>query len=150
MSDDVAKVIRHTVTRLLARREHGFWELIDKLRQKGIEEQAAIDGVMQFQEAGLQSDERFAETIVRNTAAKGQGFRRAKAHLSSLKVDDGIISQGYNEADIDWYAVALAAKQKKFGIETATDLQQKAKQQRFLAYRGFSQEEINHAMTYRD
>jgi len=150
MSEDPSKAVRHAITRLLARREYGFWEVIDKLSAKGFEQTSVIETLTSFTEAGLQSDARFAESTLRNTASKGQGLRRARAHLSALKVGDDAIAQAIREVDIDWFLIALQAKRKKFGDEIAVEFAEKAKQQRFLAYRGFSQDEIDHAITYRD
>ena len=45
-------------------------------------------------------------------------------------------------AEVDWFAEALATKVKKYGTEVATDPKLKAKQIRFLQYRGYSMDVI--------
>ena len=41
--------------------------------------------------------------------------------------------------DASWRDAALAARDKKFGPQPATDLTEKVRQQKFLIYRGFRQ-----------
>ena len=45
--------------------------------------------------------------------------------------------------EIDWFALAIAARHKRFGEQRPDDFKERAKQQRFLYYRGFTHEQIN-------
>lgn len=150
MTEDIRKVIRHTLTQLLSRREHGYDELIQKLKQKGFVEDQFIDVLDKFRDADIQSDERFAEMHVRNGIAKGQGLQRIKETLRQLRVTDVNYQAICHELDIDWFALAVKVRIKRFGTETPADSKDKAKQQRFLQYRGFSFEQIEHALTSTD
>lgn len=150
MTEETAKIIRHALTRLLARREHGYLELIEKLKRKGFTENDIVPTLDQFRAADLQSDARFAESFVRNSVTKGHGKRRIVGELNRIGVNESDIHQALAEQTVDWFALALEVKCKRFGNDVAEDMKMRAKQQRFLAYRGFYQEEINHAITYRD
>ena len=50
---------RNKAMNLLARREHGFIELVDKLGVKGFEKSLSTEVVSRLRTEGLQSDERF-------------------------------------------------------------------------------------------
>ena len=60
--------------------------------------------------------------------------------LQKIKVDAELASEDL--AEVDWFAEALATKVKKYGAEVATDPKLKAKQIRFLQYRGYSMDVI--------
>ena len=49
-------------------------------------------------------------------------------------------------ADIDWFANAIAMREKKFGLGPVEDRKLQAKQQRFLQYKGYGFDHIQHAM----
>jgi regulatory protein len=150
MTEDTRKVIRHSLTQLLSRREHGYHELIQKLGQKGFESSEIISVLDKFREANIQSDVRFVEMHVRNSVSKGQGLQRAKDTLRQLRVSDDDFQSAMLDIEVDWFDLALKAKRKRFGTERPKDRKEKAKQQRFLQYRGFSFEQIEHALTSTD
>lgn len=147
MTEDNHKVIRHTLTQLLSRREHGFNELLFKLQQKGFEVGEVLPVLQQFKEANIQSDSRFAEMHYRAGINKGQGQTRIKEVLKQHKIDDCDALAGFSEIEVDWFELAWVVKCKKFGELPPKDTKEKAKQQRFLLYRGFSYEQIEHALT---
>jgi regulatory protein len=47
---------------------------------------------------------------------------------------------------LDWAAAALEARVKKFGPVIPAEFADRAKQMRFLQYRGFGSDEIRHAL----
>ncbi|MEM8685156.1 MAG: RecX family transcriptional regulator [Pseudomonadota bacterium] len=47
-----------------------------------------------------------------------------------------------SEFDGDWYALAVDVRMKKFGPGPASDFKDKARQMRFLQYRGFETDHI--------
>lgn len=55
---------------------------------------------------------------------------------------DDIINDTLHEADIDWFSLAASARCKRFGEQIPGTIQDRAKQQRFLQYRGFTHEQI--------
>lgn len=147
MTEDNHKVIRHTLTQLLSRREHGFNELIFKLEKKGFNQDDFLPVLHQFKQANIQSDSRFVEMHYRAGISKGQGPTRIKEVLKQHKIEDSDLFAGFSDIDVDWFDLAWVVKCKKFGELPPKDTKEKAKQQRFLLYRGFSYEHIEHALT---
>ena len=64
--------------------------------------------------------------------------------LKNKKVDSSLISEELKETD--WTEQAYQLKVKKFGTEVANEPKLKAKQIRFLQYRGFDMDAIMKAI----
>jgi len=126
----------------LANREHSALELTHKLKKAGFAELEIEDTIAQLQKAGLQSDQRFAESFVSSRANRGYGSVRIKMELKERGVDSEIITYSLQQADIDWFALATEVRCKRFGEQSPEDYKSRAKQQRFLQYRGFTHEQI--------
>lgn len=146
---EIQRKIRHQLTRMLAKREHSQKECLDKLSQKGFEEHDIWDVLSQFVAKDIQSDARFTFHFIRNAIYKGQGWFRIKQSLQAHTLDTACINDALQELTPNWFDLAYAAKEKRFGREVETDFQAKQKQMRFLQYRGFSLEEIDHAVHHR-
>ena len=129
----------------LARREYGRTELIRKLADKGFRRDISEQAVMQLTEEGLQSDQRFAESFVQSRINQGKGPVRIRMDLGQRGISDTTIEIAIEEADPDWRALARAQRQKKFGAAAPSDFKEKARQMRFLQYRGFEQDHIQSA-----
>ncbi len=137
--------IRQTAVRLLTRREHSQVELQRKLQLKYDDSdatKATIKAVVQsLYEKGLQSDARFTESYIRMRAGRGYGPARIHMELNERGSAGELIENYIQTAEIDWYALALQIKSKRFGgiKVSGADL---ARQMRFLQYRGFTHEQI--------
>jgi len=131
----------------LARREHGHVELEAKLTKFGFESNTAEDAVAWLIDGGLQSDRRFVEAFVRSRINQGKGPAKIRADLREKGVDDSFVSEGLQEAEQDWYALALDVRLKKFGPERPADYKEKARQMRFLQSRGFEPDHIQAAVS---
>lgn len=125
---------------LLTRREYSKMELLEKLKQYAMNEQEVIDLVDELAEQHYQSDQRVAEQLVASQMRKGKGVYRIKQALQAKGLDSDLIEDDLQ--DIDWFEQAYQLKVKKFGTDVATDPKQKAKQVRFLQYRGFTMDII--------
>lgn len=124
---------------LLSRREYSFVELRQKLIQKNYatEEIAAVMG--ELKEKKLQSDDRYAEMLIRARTNHGFGPLRIRAELISGGVEDSVICQhleGYQDEE-KWEELAKKAREKKFGKQLPSKLSEKIKQQKYLQYKGF-------------
>jgi len=128
---------REAALRLLARREHGHGELVDKLARKGWTKDDALRAVDRLAEQDLQSDARYAEGFVRSRAGKAYGPLRIRAELAERGIDRGQVEAAINAADIDWLARAADWFERRYGGEQPGDLKEKARRQRALARRGF-------------
>jgi regulatory protein len=136
--------------RLLARREFGAAELADRLCQKGYPKETVEIVVKWLKEKDLQNDERFVEVFVRSKKSRGQGPVRLRAELQQLAISEEVINRYLIEDDEEWIALARQVFQKRFGSFKKTRWEERAKQQRFLYYRGFSFEQINAALAQID
>ncbi len=143
---DTDKKVEIAAVRLLARREHGTRELKRKLSAKGHDE-SAVDRVLEKLEAKkLVSDERFVSTFVHHHARRGQGPVRIRAELRQQGVADSQIAQEIANSSVDWVGAASAVRRRKFGTQYPSSLAERAKQARFLQYRGFTADQIRAAL----
>ena len=129
----------------LARRDYGQAELIRKLAAKGFARDIAEQAVTQLTSDGLQSDQRFADSFVQSRINQGKGPVRIRLDLGQRGIPDSTIEQSLAEADPDWYALAREQRIKKFGEASPSDFKERARQMRFLQYRGFEQDHIQSA-----
>ncbi|QDQ39585.1 regulatory protein RecX [Legionella geestiana] len=140
MSDDAYSC----ALRWLVRREYGAEELLKRLEAKGFGARAAREALEALQEQGYQSDVRFCEMLCRTRIRQGYGPRRIAGELRMLGVSPTLISAALNDAETDWEALARAVWEKKFSAEEAGDSpDSRARQQRFLLYRGFEADMVS-------
>ena len=134
--------LRLVAMNLLARREHLEQELAAKLRKRfgtGLDEE--IDTLVHdLARESLVSDRRYIEAYVTSRSGKGYGPERIRQELRQKHVSPDVIDEVLAEAEVDWLGLAAAARQKKFGMTPPSDFRQRAKQLRFLIYRGFDPE----------
>lgn len=133
---------------ILGRREHSEQELKQKLLELEADpvEVAAI--VEEFKTQNYQSDQRMAEMIVRSNVRKGRGPARVKQTLRERHVATELAQENLEETD--WLALARALREKKFGVELPTEAKEKARQLRFLQYRGFDGQTCSKAVMSRE
>jgi len=134
----------------LANREHSALELSRKLQKAGFETIEVEDTIAQLQQAGLQSDKRFAESYIVSRANQGYGSVRIGMELKERGVHSDITTSSLQQADIDWFALAVEVRCKRFGEQSPEDFKSRAKQQRFLQYRGFTHEQITESFNLTD
>lgn len=136
-----ASRIRSCVLGLLARREHSTGELGRKLASRGFD--AAATGIVldELGRKGLLSDERYGAGFIHHHSARGQGPARIRAGLREAQVAPELIDRLLDQAEVDWVEAARNVQRKKFRTRPRT-FAERAKQARFLQYRGFSQDQI--------
>jgi regulatory protein len=135
---------------LLARREHARTELERKLIAVGFDAGIAADTLHQLAQEGLQSDRRFVESFVRSRIDQGKGPLRIHADLAQRGIAAGLVDDVLAEIHQDWYAAAREARAKKFGCARPVDFRDKARQIRFLQYRGFEPDQVRAAVSASD
>lgn len=121
---------------LLARRDYGRQELIDRLNRYAADEAEVIQLVDELETNKYVDDGRVANSMLNSEIYKGNGPRKIQQAFQKKKVDMELVEEKLDE--IDWFQQAYDLKVKKFGEKVATDQKDKAKQIRFLQYRGFS------------
>ena len=129
---------------LLARREHSRLELTRKLAARGFQEDVIALALDELERSGALADQRFTESFVRSRVAKGQGPARIRAELAQRGIPGA--EEVLREAEVDWLAAIRAVRSKKFGTDVPSDYRERARQARFLEYRGFSSEQIRAAL----
>lgn len=139
---DTPVAVRRAAMDLLARREHGRVELTRKLRQRGAADELIDPALDRLAEEGLLSEARYLESFVASRARGGYGPLRIREELAQRGLPRDAIEQALGEAEIDWGEQLRELWQRKFAGQIPQDMRDKAKQMRFLAYRGFAQEQI--------
>ncbi|MGM8909992.1 regulatory protein RecX [Psychrobacter sp. 1U1] len=153
----------------LSRREYGKAELKQKLLDKE-QDPDKIDALLdEFEEKGYQSDYRTTLMLIRESIRKGRGRGRIKQEFYRKKVEmpsniDELIDMANAESDefsefiddsadnlvegVDWLKLAVVARTKKYGNNIPTEQKDKARQLRFLQYRGFKSDICFAALNY--
>lgn len=130
--------------KLLARREHSARELTRKLAARGHDQEEIAQALESLRRQRLQSDERFAAEYVRSRRASGFGPVRIRLELQERGIDRAVLSAVLQEAD--WVQRCAEVRAKRFGVEPVQNATERARQQRYLAYRGFTAEQMAAAL----
>lgn len=128
---------------LLARREYSRSELEARLVRDGYDRQETGAALDRLAAEHYQSDQRFAEMLVRNRIAQGYGPRRLQAELRTHGIDDRRIQDLLEGAEVDWARSAMAQLQRRYGDAAAPGFEQRAKRAQFLLRRGFDAATVN-------
>ena len=139
------KEIRKKAMDFLARREYGQAELIRKLADKGYAFRIVDEEIQKLTEERLQSDDRFADAFVQSRINQGKGPVRIRLDLGQRGISDAVIAMAIEESAADWHGLASEVRLRKFGRAVPADFKAKAKQMRFLQYRGFEQDHVQSA-----
>ena len=129
--------LRDAALRLLARREHSYKELSQKLKQRGWPEPELENVLSDLADQGLQSDERFVETFVRSRAQKAYGPVRIRAELGQRGIDRAQVDRALRETDADWLKLASGWYERRYRGDPPADMKDKSRRQQALARRGF-------------
>jgi regulatory protein len=133
--------IRRAAMDLLARREHGRRELMEKLSRRFDDLDAVAAALEQLAREGLQSDQRFAEVFVHSRAQRLYGPLRIRQELQQRGIAAELIAAALEESGIDWLERLGRLQQGRFGDVPAADAKERARRLRFLQQRGFSFEQ---------
>lgn len=134
---DSPAAVRRAAMDLLARREHGRVELARKLRQRGASAELIEAALDRLVEQGLLSEARYLESFVRSRANAGYGPLRIREELSQRGLARGDIEQALRDSGFDWQGRLEEVWCRKFAGTLPQDARERAKQGRFLSYRGY-------------
>ncbi|MHC8310725.1 recombination regulator RecX [Pseudomonas sp. GT1P32] len=140
---DTLVAVRRTAMDLLARREHGRVELTRKLRQRGALPEMIDTALDRLTEEGLLSESRYLESFVSYRARSGYGPLRIREELSQRGLQRNDIELALRESGINWQEQLEDTWRRKFAGHLPIDARERAKQGRFLSYRGYSMEMIS-------
>ncbi len=136
MALETAVAVRRAAMDLLARREHGRVELQRKLQRKGALAELIEPVLDALEQDGLLNEGRYLESFIRARASAGQGPLRIREELAQRGLARPLIEQALEQAQIDWAQALHELWLRRFG-ELPLDAREKARQGRFLAYRGY-------------
>jgi len=154
MGEDSAKElarVRAAALGVLARREHGFRELLERLAERfpDLDPHTRILPVLEeLREAGLQSDSRFLENFVRYRSQRGSGPLKINAELRPRGLDAGSIEKALRTAEIDWFEACRQVLHRKLAgrpVPPPREASERLRLQRFLLQRGFTHEQVQEA-----
>lgn len=128
--------------RMLAGREHSCFELKTKLKNKGHHAAEIEEVISQLIKDKYLNDERFAETFVLSKSKRGIGPVKIQLELEQRRVDSSLIDEYLDFNQLEWFERATEVRSKRFGETLPVDVNEKAKQIRFLQQRGFTQKQI--------
>lgn len=153
----------------LSRREYGKAELKQKLIDKE-QDPDKVDALLdEFEDKGYQSDYRTTLMLIRENLRKGRGRGRIKQEFYKKKIAmpsniNELIDMANNESEefsefvdededslvegVDWLKLAVTARTRKYGDSVPLEQKEKAKQLRFLQYRGFHADVCFEALNY--
>lgn len=130
---------------LLARREHSVHELRQKLAVRAFDREEAEQAIQGLIDEGLLSDARFAEAYTASRLRTGKGPVRIRTELEQRGVAAGLIDASLAGLDVDWCERAREVRVRKYGAASPDDVRGRARQSKFLQYRGFTGEQIRAA-----
>ncbi|HEY8052400.1 MAG TPA: regulatory protein RecX [Steroidobacteraceae bacterium] len=136
--------VRAAAITLLARRDFAQLELHEKLTSRGFDAATVALVLAELARERLLDDERYAQNYVSFHARRGQGPVRIAADLRQLGLPGDLIEAALASGP-DWHALARTARIAKFGAKPPDSWPEKARQARFLQYRGFSSDHIRTA-----
>ena len=129
---------KSVAVRLLSRREHSAFEIRDKLHKRDFDEAEIEQTILELQQGGWLSDERFAEAYIRMRQLKGFGPIRISIELNERGVKESIVDDYLQADDEGWQQTLEQQYLKKYKNKAIADYNDRAKRIRFLQYRGFA------------
>jgi regulatory protein len=136
--------IRRAALLLMSRRDFASTELSDRLRSQGYAADPVADAILELVEERLLDDQRYVTHFVAWHSGRGHGPARIRQDLAATGLPSELVS-GALEAGPDFAALCREVRTRRFGAELPAEWKEKARQARFLQYRGFSSDHIRSA-----
>ncbi|NOI26668.1 regulatory protein RecX [Vibrio mediterranei] len=121
---------------LLAKRDYASGEIKRCLKRYSSDEDSINSVMNRLISHHYLDDSRLIEKEIKKQLAKRHGPSRIKQELRQKGLELLAIEQALEDLDVDWFELAEELRIKKFGDELPTDPKEKAKQIRYLQYRG--------------
>lgn len=144
--DDPEQKARAAALRLLARREHSRLELDLKLRQRKVEAPLIEKVLDEYEANDWLNNERFADVFARQRFDLGYGPIKIIAELQQRGIHQ---PPEWLSAmtDREWTNMATRLRDRRFGLsDIRDDWDEKGRQGRFLARRGYASDHIEAAL----
>jgi regulatory protein len=140
------RAVRTAALALLAGRDFTRHELVERLSRRGYQLALVQSAVATLVAENLLRDERYVELFVDQHSRRGHGPMRIRQDLRQRGIESDAIDTALATGDVDWTESARAARCRRFGTALPEDRRERAKQARFLQYRGFSSDQIRAAL----
>lgn len=134
----------------LGRRDYSRSEITRKLRRKFGEEVDVAAVLDWLEEHRFLDEKRYLEVLIRSAIDRGHGLLRLRQDLKQRGIAAPLVDQALSSLEVDWFAQARALRERRFGHKPVTDQKEKARQLRYLQYRGFTGEQCFHALEIRE
>src|SRR5688572_7022884 len=133
---------------LLARRDFSIADLDRRLTERGFTREAVDDALAELKATNVLDDARFGQNLSAQRVRRGQGPARIRQELRRAGVAEDLIEAAAGPANgaTDFARLARETRIRKFGPKVPKDWKEKARQARFLQYRGFSTDHIRAAL----
>jgi regulatory protein len=142
---DDPRAVRGAAVTLLARRDYPSSALRERLQRQGFEPSRITEVLAELVAEHAIDDARYARNYVAYHSDRGHGPVRISADLRALGLPAELIDTALAGGP-DWRSLARRARVRKFGSEKPGSWSERARQARFLQYRGFSSDHIRSAL----
>lgn len=127
---------------LLAKKDYSSGSL-SRLLKKLTEKEEYVDRVIRrLSDNYYLNDTQLITNLIDKHTRKLHGPTRIKQEIRQKGFPQELIDQKIEESGIDWYSMAKEASIKKFFDTPPSEQKEKAKQIRYLQYKGFSMDMI--------
>ncbi len=134
----------------LSRREYSYKELYDKLKRQGFVDDVIDNCLITLREKGYQSDQRFAEMLIRTRISQRYGGRKIAYELNQKGVKSQLftpIIEQYNSQLLDNAQQLIIRKSCRYGIDAVFKQPSlKSRIVRFLLHKGYDYDTIHLAL----
>lgn len=127
---------------LLAKKDFSSGSLIHLLSKLTEKEEYIANVIQKLSNSNHLNDTRLVTMLIDKQIKKLHGPTRIKQEIRQKGFPQTLIEQKIEESGIDWYSMAKEARIKKFSDTPPSDQKEKAKQIRYLQYKGFSMDMI--------
>ena len=143
-SDEVTLAYNEMI-RLLTAREYSAYELTRKCTGR-FAPAAVAAALARCQEQGFQSDERYADLLVRHMRLALYGSYKLRLEAQRKGVDWHLVETALVSNELDWYELAYQCLCKKYSAADLSDYKTRVKANGFLGRRGFETAEREYAL----
>lgn len=141
-----AAALRRAALDWLARRDYSRAELARKLRGKFGEDVELEDLFLWLEQHRFLDESRYLDILIRSALERGHGLLRLRQDLRQRGLPADLIDQALAQLEVDWFEQARLLRERRFGPGPVTDPREKARQLRYLQYRGFTMDQCFHAL----
>ena len=138
--------LRVAAINLLSRREYSRHEIFQKLSPRAQDQDELQQVLNKLEELGYQSDQRFAESFLRSRIYRGLGKNRIVREMKEKGISLELAAQAIASEQPDWFELAVQSATNKVRTLDMSDYSERQKLFRYLSYRGFTIDEIKHAI----